>query len=325
MSRRRQADPEQQIKALGILALIVATPLTLIWLYHKATNNRRRLLWERSPCSHGVSGGSTMRKCEKCLAEEKVKELAREQARTEEKRMRELCLKTETYRRTEIIRLRKGRLREIQRLEKSNPFKFEEFVADLFRAKGYQVEVTPPVNDAGKDAIAYKGEKKFLIECKRYDEDNSVGRPLLQKFFAAIYDENAEKGFFVTTSYFSSGAVAYAKDHKIELIDRDQLTTLINEAFPSASLDNLYVLMCSKCGEKVTFPLLEELQEKLCPNGHKIIGDVLISKVDENEYPKPKLCPKCNQPLQKKEGRYGNFWGCSGYPKCKFTMDNRKK
>lgn len=32
-----------------------------------------------------------------------------------------------------------------------------------------------------------------------------------------------------------------------------------------------------------------------------------------------KTCPKCGQFLKKRSGRYGEFWGCSGYPACRYT------
>ena len=32
-----------------------------------------------------------------------------------------------------------------------------------------------------------------------------------------------------------------------------------------------------------------------------------------------KICPKCGQFLKKRSGRYGEFWGCSGYPDCRYT------
>lgn len=34
---------------------------------------------------------------------------------------------------------------------------------------------------------------------------------------------------------------------------------------------------------------------------------------------KIKTCPKCGQFLKKRSGRYGEFWGCSGYPACRYT------
>ena len=32
-----------------------------------------------------------------------------------------------------------------------------------------------------------------------------------------------------------------------------------------------------------------------------------------------KVCPKCGQFLKKRSGRFGEFWGCSGYPACRYT------
>lgn len=32
-------------------------------------------------------------------------------------------------------------------------------------------------------------------------------------------------------------------------------------------------------------------------------------------------CPKCGSIMQKRTGRYGEFYGCSGYPACRFTMN----
>lgn len=34
---------------------------------------------------------------------------------------------------------------------------------------------------------------------------------------------------------------------------------------------------------------------------------------------KVKLCPICGQPMQKRNGRFGEFWGCSGFPGCRYT------
>lgn len=31
------------------------------------------------------------------------------------------------------------------------------------------------------------------------------------------------------------------------------------------------------------------------------------------------ICPKCGGKLVERHGKYGTFWGCSNYPKCKFT------
>lgn len=36
-------------------------------------------------------------------------------------------------------------------------------------------------------------------------------------------------------------------------------------------------------------------------------------------------CPKCEKPMQKRKGRFGEFWGCTGYPDCKTIVDPKKK
>lgn len=35
--------------------------------------------------------------------------------------------------------------------------------------------------------------------------------------------------------------------------------------------------------------------------------------------PEIKICPACGMPMKMRNGRYGKFWGCSGYPLCKHT------
>jgi DNA topoisomerase-1 len=39
--------------------------------------------------------------------------------------------------------------------------------------------------------------------------------------------------------------------------------------------------------------------------------------LDYNKYLKPDKCPKCGGPLVLKNGKYGKFWACKDYPKCK--------
>lgn len=34
-----------------------------------------------------------------------------------------------------------------------------------------------------------------------------------------------------------------------------------------------------------------------------------------------KQCPRCGSPLKLRSGRFGQFWGCTSYPDCKYTKD----
>ena len=33
------------------------------------------------------------------------------------------------------------------------------------------------------------------------------------------------------------------------------------------------------------------------------------------------ICPQCGGNLVKRSGKYGSFYGCSNYPKCRFTTN----
>ena len=33
-------------------------------------------------------------------------------------------------------------------------------------------------------------------------------------------------------------------------------------------------------------------------------------------------CPECKQPLRRIEGKMGPFWGCTGFPKCRRTLND---
>jgi hypothetical protein len=35
-------------------------------------------------------------------------------------------------------------------------------------------------------------------------------------------------------------------------------------------------------------------------------------------------CPTCGAIMRKRSGRYGEFWGCSRYPKCRHTINIRQ-
>ena len=55
-----------------------------------------------------------------------------------------------------------------------------------------------------------KDRRKLLVECKHYDPDSRVGRPVLQKLFAAMTEEEADGGIFVTNGGFAKTAFEYA-------------------------------------------------------------------------------------------------------------------
>lgn len=39
----------------------------------------------------------------------------------------------------------------------------------------------------------------------------------------------------------------------------------------------------------------------------------------ETEKPGLKICPRCGLQMTQRNGMYGMFWGCAGYPRCRYT------
>ncbi len=49
------------------------------------------------------------------------------------------------------------------------------------------------------------------------------------------------------------------------------------------------------------------------------MGEILPEKLKSIRF-----CPECGNILRKRTGRYGEVWGCSGYPGCRYTENVRK-
>lgn len=67
------------------------------------------------------------------------------------------------------------------------------------------------------------------MQVKRYAEKNVIGRPAIQAFYGGLASVNADRGVFITTSSFSTGAMEFARNQGIVLIDGNQLTKLMLE------------------------------------------------------------------------------------------------
>lgn len=95
----------------------------------------------------------------------------------------------------------------------SNPSGFERYCAWLYSAMGYKCETTAKTADGGLDVrFIDPNGKSGIMECKCYAEQNSVSRPLIDKFIGVNAHERAERMIFVTTSRFSSGAEKRANE-----------------------------------------------------------------------------------------------------------------
>lgn len=125
----------------------------------------------------------------------------------------------------------------LQRLQEIDAYEFEEFVADLWTKQGWETYVTTGANDRGVDVFAEQSTpypQKQAIQVKRYDPDNSVGRPDIQQY-ASIPQEQTDidSVIVVTTGTFTDKAQVAAQNLNVKLIDGARLYNLIDalEAF----------------------------------------------------------------------------------------------
>lgn len=126
----------------------------------------------------------------------------------------------------------------LENILNKDPIFFERLVIDLLLKMGYGEfrpdagRTTSPTNDGGIDGIINEdrlGLNKIAVQAKRYDKSNKIGTPLLQSFVGALVGKGLTKGVFITTSSFTSGAIEYAKNQSIILIDGDKLADLMIE------------------------------------------------------------------------------------------------
>lgn len=241
----------------GILILIFLIPLSIeVYKRHRSKY-----------CEHK----SKRSDCKICL--ELMQKL---QLQHDEERMREtIKIKANELIEVEMKKLKLNLLRQKENLLKLSPKEFEDAIAEMYRKLGYYVQQTPYSNDGGKDLIMFLEQKKYIVECKRYSPDQSIGRPLLQKFLAAVIEEKADLGIFVTTSEFTETALEYAEKFNIKLVNGSRLTELMSQAYPDVM--KTFRIMCLECGDIVEFLLHSDKAVFKCKNNHivpKRIPDV---------------------------------------------------
>ncbi len=104
--------------------------------------------------------------------------------------------------------------------------KFEYFCADLLRNHGFtNVEVTPGSGDQGVDIIAIKDDIRYAIQCKNYT--SRLGNTPIQEIYAGKKFYRCHVGVVMTNSYFTSGAIALARETGTLLWDRDKVKEMM--------------------------------------------------------------------------------------------------
>ncbi len=122
----------------------------------------------------------------------------------------------------------------LDRVLAQSPVFLEMLGLRLLRAMGYGgrealLSHTGKPGDGGLDGIVRQdalGLDLVGVQAKRYDRDGAVQRPEMQAFVGALQGAQTNRGVFVTTGRFSSGARQFAEQvaMRLVLLDGTELT-----------------------------------------------------------------------------------------------------
>ncbi len=106
-----------------------------------------------------------------------------------------------------------------------SPAAFEQYVAALFRQKGYQVKLRGRSGDKGVDLeLARAGGRHAIVQCKRYR--HTIGPDIVRELFGTMIHERVHHAFLVTTADISDAARQWAKHKPMTLIDGATLVSI---------------------------------------------------------------------------------------------------
>lgn len=138
--------------------------------------------------------------------------------------------------------------------------------------------------DGGIDLVLKKDGNIFLVQCKQW-RSYKVDVRVVREMYGVMTAKNAAGVIIITSGLFTQEAKNFAADKPIDLVEGNHVVDLIR----SVQIKPIY-------------PPTEINKPQRIPN----------------------LCPDCGGELILRVARQGKnvgkkFWGCSNFPKCKFT------
>jgi HJR/Mrr/RecB family endonuclease len=94
---------------------------------------------------------------------------------------------------------------------------FEQLVMEMYSYYGYSIKKTSTTGDQGVDLIMTNEIEKIAVQCKRYKAN--VNNKAVQEVFTGMHFYKCDKAMVVTSSAFTSGAIADGIAASSELVD----------------------------------------------------------------------------------------------------------
>jgi hypothetical protein len=172
----------------------------------------------------------------------------------------------------------------LEQLHSIDWFQFEKLVGVVYQKLGYMVTRRGGANpDGGIDLVIEKDGQRSAVQCKQWKTWN-VGVKAVREFLGALTDAGIQQGIFITLCGYSGEAKQLAEKHGIKIVNETGLAHM-----------------------------LESTDANFDPEALAILRDTR------------KYCPKCESEMVMRMATKGlgvgkQFWGCSTYPRCRFTM-----
>lgn len=211
-----------------------------------------------------------------------------------------------------------GQLAFEDRMKRLTWQEFEQACAVLFERRGYRASLTDEGADDGVDIRLSKDGRSEIVQCKHYPE-GQVGAPQVRELLGAREDFGAERAYLLTSGSFTRPAHDLAERNRdLVLWDGHKISSVAKRFLAQD------ILVGSSGAEQQGAELAPAEAESAIDEG--LAGSAVeAAKTEAEDETAPEAsemtCPRCDRELAVREGRYGRFIGCIGFPKCRYTRD----
>ena len=217
---------------------------------------------------------------------------------------------------TEIQTIREGEIGISDNFSSMSPRDFELFIAELLKEmEYYDVFVTPEKGDFGTDIVAKKNGVTTAVQCKRFNENNSVGNRDIQQLLGSMKYYHASHAIFVTTSYYTPQAMEQTKNASIELWDKDTLHGNVKKYLLKKNIPEIFDAIKNanqRDGERKSEARIRT-EEKKERDRERTICPICGGRMQKNR----KMCYQCKQERQrerKQDRDDGGYYPYNGNP-----------
>jgi len=126
------------------------------------------------------------------------------------------------------------------------PRQFEELIAEILSAYGWEVVLTSATKDGGYDLFAVVKDlsgdtSSWIVECKKYAPQRKVGVDIVRALYGIKLDLRVANAMLATTSHFTKNARDYkASRYDLELRDYRGILEWLNQYKPNPN-GQLYI------------------------------------------------------------------------------------